>query len=448
MRDGLSGLSDADRSILKAKADFDDVRSVAAGWMQRLHDVVTDLGHFRASVASAVADVETPANPPDSVGREIAVLASRLSAAFSGVQASVASTDRELAGAKDRVEQAKQAVDTKLAAYDAEYEAVKKRSSAHETKLAELAELDQEHAAAREHLQKQEAELAELGDPASRHAKLREELIAVRAERTALLQAQCDDLSALSDGLIRASLGVGLGMAKVQERFRGLTTGSSVRAAQIELFFEQLLAESSPGVTWEVVLSELEKLMLLDPDAEVTSEQTPVMSRLGLRIADQRRIMPRLTPDGWLDLSLTEVTDRPSFEYRAKEDQYIPFEAASAGQQASALLTTLLSQQGTPLIIDQPEEDLDSDTVQQIVSKIWEAKSRRQIVFASHNANLVVNGDADLVLVCAYVNSGDQSAGHIKLQGAIDMLAVRDEITAVMEGGERAFKLRKEKYGF
>ena len=102
----------------------------------------------------------------------------------------------------------------------------------------------------------------------------------------------------------------------------------------------------------------------------------------------------------------------------------------------------------TPLIIDQPEDDLDSDTVLQIVSKIWRSKSRRQLIFSSHNANLVVNGDADLVLVCAYRNVGDQSAGHIKEQGAIDVAVVRDEITAVMEGGERAFRLRKEKYGF
>ncbi|MCL1856728.1 MAG: hypothetical protein FWF84_03685, partial [Kiritimatiellaeota bacterium] len=65
-----------------------------------------------------------------------------------------------------------------------------------------------------------------------------------------------------------------------------------------------------------------------------------------------------------------------------------------------------------------------------------------------HNANLVVNGDADLVLICAYLNTGDQSAGHIKLEGAIDIPAVRDELTTVMEGGELAFKLRKEKYGF
>ena len=108
----------------------------------------------------------------------------------------------------------------------------------------------------------------------------------------------------------------------------------------------------------------------------------------------------------------------------------------------------MLSQGGIPLIIDQPEDDLDSDTVLQIVSKVWRSKGQRQLLFVSHNANLVVNGDADLVLVCAYLNAGDQSAGHIKAQGAIDLDEVRKEITSVMEGGERAFRLRKEKYGF
>ncbi|MBK7272512.1 MAG: hypothetical protein IPI13_04880 [Actinomycetales bacterium] len=75
-------------------------------------------------------------------------------------------------------------------------------------------------------------------------------------------------------------------------------------------------------------------------------------------------------------------------------------------------------------------------------------KFEEPLIFSSHNANLVVNGDADLVLVCAYVNAGDQSAGHIKEQGAIDVAAVRSQITTVMEGGEKAFRLRKEKYGF
>lgn len=81
-------------------------------------------------------------------------------------------------------------------------------------------------------------------------------------------------------------------------------------------------------------------------------------------------------------------------------------------------------------------------------SRIWSAKRERQLIFASHNANLVVNGDAELAVCCDYRVAGDQSGGRIKLEGAIDMPAVREEITSVMEGGERAFRLRKEKYGF
>ena len=269
-----------------------------------------------------------------------------------------------------------------------------------------------------------------------------------RKERTAALEVQCNGLSISSDGLIRATLSASRGFDGAQAKFKGLVTGSNVRTNRIEGFFEELAKETDQGATWELVLNDLESLMLLESDADVKSEQTPTLSRLGLPVADQKKLVPKLTPDGWLDLSLTDLADFPEFEYRAKEDEYIPFGAASAGQQASALLATLLVQGGTPLIIDQPEDDLDSDTVQEIVTKIWTAKSTRQLIFSSHNANLVVNGDADLVLVCAYVNAGDQSAGHIKEQGAIDVAAVRDAITSVMEGGEKAFRLRKEKYGF
>ena len=99
-------------------------------------------------------------------------------------------------------------------------------------------------------------------------------------------------------------------------------------------------------------------------------------------------------------------------------------------------------------MIDQPEDDLDNNVIRDLVEQVWSAKSRRQIIFSSHNANLVVNGDAELVACCAYQREGDHSVGTIKSQGAIDVAEVREEIAAVMEGGPAAFKLRKEKYGF
>ena len=126
----------------------------------------------------------------------------------------------------------------------------------------------------------------------------------------------------------------------------------------------------------------------------------------------------------------------------------IPFSEASAGQQATALLTVLLNQPGTPLIIDQPEDDIDNRAIDDIIKNIWDAKKKRQLIFTSHNANLVVNGDSELVVCCDYREAGNQTRGIIKAQGAIDSQNVKDEITSVMEGGEKAFRLRKDKYGF
>ena len=108
----------------------------------------------------------------------------------------------------------------------------------------------------------------------------------------------------------------------------------------------------------------------------------------------------------------------------------------------------LLNQEGPPLIIDQPEEDLDNPVILEIVREIWNAKTKRQLIFSSHNANIVVNGDADLVVCCDYRTAGDHSGGRIKSRGAIDIPEVRADITTVMEGGQEAFRLRKEKYGF
>jgi chromosome segregation protein len=59
-----------------------------------------------------------------------------------------------------------------------------------------------------------------------------------------------------------------------------------------------------------------------------------------------------------------------------------------------------------------------------------------------------VNGDAELVAWCDHRTAGDQSGGRIAGEGAIDIPIVRDAIKAIMEGGEAAFNLRKEKYGF
>jgi hypothetical protein len=183
-------------------------------------------------------------------------------------------------------------------------------------------------------------------------------------------------------------------------------------------------------------------------DSELKIPACPILSQSGFGASDLEKMARKFTVEDWIELFLSELEDIPIFEYRQREGDYIAFSHASVGRQATALMRVLLNQDGPPLIIDQPEEDLNNPVILDIVRDIWKAKSRRQIMFSSHNANIVVNGDADLVVCCDYRTAGDQSGGMIKERGAIDMDDIRGEITRVMEGGKEAFRLRKEKYGF
>ena len=131
----------------------------------------------------------------------------------------------------------------------------------------------------------------------------------------------------------------------------------------------------------------------------------------------------------------------------------IDFGIASPGQQASALLELLLSQSAGTLLIDQPEDDLDNRVIMRIVKLIRTSKSNRQLIFTTHNPNIVVNGDADKVLVLKSMepssNPADQSPRvQIDTDGAIETRSVRDAITTVMEGGKDAFDLRGRKYHY
>lgn len=114
----------------------------------------------------------------------------------------------------------------------------------------------------------------------------------------------------------------------------------------------------------------------------------------------------------------------------------------SAGEKAAALLAFFLAHGNTPLIIDQPENDLDNHLITDlVVAQLRNNKERRQIIVVTHNPNIVVNGDAELVHAMEF-GSGQCRA---KVSGALQDEAVRAEVCAVMEGGKTALKSRFER---
>lgn len=133
-----------------------------------------------------------------------------------------------------------------------------------------------------------------------------------------------------------------------------------------------------------------------------------------------------------------QVPNRFVIRYRGKELKH-----HSLGQRASALLLYVLSQrQNDVIVIDQPEDDLDNQTIYDDVIKLLrEMKPHAQFIFATHNANFPVLGDAEQVHACQY-----QDEKVIVQSGSIDARPVQDAIISIMEGGQEAFNRRKEVY--
>jgi ABC-type cobalamin/Fe3+-siderophores transport system ATPase subunit len=124
-----------------------------------------------------------------------------------------------------------------------------------------------------------------------------------------------------------------------------------------------------------------------------------------------------------------------------------PLNQLSPGTRGIVLLLLYLAldiDDDRPLIIDQPEENLDPQSVfAELVPLFKEVKRRRQIIMVTHNANLVVNGDADQVIVAA---CGPHRNGHLpELQyasGSLENEAIRNRVCEILEGGSEAFQER------
>jgi len=124
--------------------------------------------------------------------------------------------------------------------------------------------------------------------------------------------------------------------------------------------------------------------------------------------------------------------------YRGKELQH-----HSMGQRASALILFVLSQKENDLIIiDQPEDDLDNQTIyEDVIKLIREMKPNVQFIFATHNPNIPVLGDAELIHACAFIDDKIQVDS-----GSVDTPQTQQTIIKIMEGGKEAFNRRKEIY--
>lgn len=139
------------------------------------------------------------------------------------------------------------------------------------------------------------------------------------------------------------------------------------------------------------------------------------------------------------ELLVYQVESKINIMYNSKS-----LDKHSLGQRASALILFLLAQKDNDiLIIDQPEDDLDNQTIyDEVIKEIKKMKGGMQFIFATHNANIPVLGDSEKVIVCSF----DDKKMNVH-SGTIDNTTTQKNIVDIMEGGNEAFNRRKNIYG-
>ena len=151
-------------------------------------------------------------------------------------------------------------------------------------------------------------------------------------------------------------------------------------------------------------------------------------------------VLQKLPPEGVDRLALYCPEDEVEVEFRERGNgPWKSLQQGSPGQQAAALLAFILSHGKEPIMIDQPEDDLDNALIYELlVRRLREVKQNRQVVVVTHNPNIVVNGNAELVLSLQV----HQTQTRIGCRGGLQDKHVRDEICRVMEGGREALERR------
>lgn len=336
--------------------------------------------------------------------------------------------------------------------FDASYAQIKEKASTNESIIKEINLLEARLRELTDSINDRISRIKELGNPESTFNEEKEKWYELHQQKIDLLNTQASNFTTLSKGIIKAEVTRSINIDEIQELIVNSFTGTRISKDKIDNLCVKIKESESPLESWKTALEELKSLAeykILE-DKPIELPETPLLTEIGLNEINKQRIVELFSPDNWLSMLTQEIEFEPHFFYSTGNDMQdvIPFSEASAGQQATALLSVLLNQEGTPLLIDQPEDDIDNRAINDIIQSIWKAKNKRQLIFTSHNANLVVNGDAELVVCCDYKESSQQTQGEVKYEGAIDNPEIKKEITLIMEGGEKAFKLRKEKYGF
>lgn len=350
---------------------------------------------------------------------------------------------------------------TEKIAFDVKYEQYKSRQFQHKALISENEQLASQLKIALENQTRAANSVRDKSLAQEEFDSSRQELMRLVGERLGILRSSAMQIAEKSDGALNARTSRDKRPADCIAALCALLENSRFREPEerCKEWVSSMYAEVD-APNWETVCMQLLEVYRSKIMAGSPPEAPPAIAEAVKRVfsggagtlTDQQaaKVYSNINETTLTSVICATPRDSITLTY-INEGQSIQFEKASPGQQASALLRLLLRQEAGTLIIDQPEDDLDNRVMMEIVRLIRTSKTTRQLIFATHNSNLVVNGDADKIIVMRATAPEDRAPAsaakiRVEIDGAIETPAVRDEITKIMEGGMSAFALRSRKY--
>ncbi|MCB0036796.1 MAG: ATP-binding protein, partial [Anaerolineales bacterium] len=191
----------------------------------------------------------------------------------------------------------------------------------------------------------------------------------------------------------------------------------------------------------------LELARAIREEQQATADDVTTLAQIGITAAYRRKLAT--LPDKLIyELETYRLPDLPDIALKVGEEYRsltppLGVPGLSMGQKCTAILSIILVERNTPLVIDQPEDDLDNAFIfREIVQTLRREKERRQFIIATHNANIPVSGDAELIILM----NANEEHGWAAYRGSIDDHAIRGPVETILEGGREAFLLRQAKY--
>jgi chromosome segregation protein len=418
-------------------ADLDGKRQLAEKQAQSVMDELAEL--WRTSRQP----VDLTSTQPEAAPIQTAY--ADFNAAFAG---GIAGLGKVLATHRDNVVMAGEAVAGALASAKIERDKSMEKLTEHRTVTAQIATLQEE-------LRGLLAQIGELSASSTsteeKFAELQATIATLKnavALRAAKTKEWADKIETLSDKRIEAQLNENRNWSEILDAIDTLAAKTGSQSETRHQRATEALEKDGPWALLDALRADCLSALSWKQVSTGGGGDKPGCTSLAYVMGGTERTLT--TCIDLIDLTRVEAiataVPKPDITlFYCDDDRKIAFEKASEGQRAAALLFMLLEQAGGPLIVDQPEGDLDNKIVSELAEKLHTAKQRRQIFFASHNANIVVNGSSELVLGMDVTGDAKRTVGS---SGAIDRDDVCRKITETMEGGERAFRDRKDKYGY